>query len=317
MSVLFESNFENGFAGMATGADAGCLAEVQSLIVYEGAYAASFYINDIIKRASAAVTFNPVDMMRVEMAVYLVPPVNVYEKIYFLKLRDDAGNYVLTGYIQLLPSGYMVRVLNDLSGVMYNSEYTTLSEGWHAATLEVSNDSVTLTLGGVTASHQEVGMLPYAALMSVQIGNLWSDVAGGSMVIIDALKITYVGSEESTTLTVQAPETVTKGSQVNVSGKLTRTVDGVILPSRNIEASVNGSFVGSVLTDANGEYLIQLLFEEAGSYTVTAYYAGEAGLLSSQNSAGITVTDKPVFPTLPLAVVAVGGAVVLYSLSKK
>lgn len=308
MGVLFESDFENGFAGMTTGADAGCVAEVQGAIVYAGNNAARFYIDGIIKQSHAAVTVSPVDKMSVDLALYLIPPVNVYEKINFLKLKDSNGD-VLTAYVQLLPTGYLVRVLNHLSGVSYNSEYQQLTEGWYLFNIAVTRDSLDLSLNGIVVTHQEINMFPYSNLITVWIGNLWSDVVGGSNVIIDNLTISYPGLDTTTVLTINAPDSATKGSPVNVSGTLTR-IDGALLPGRTVEISVDNGFIGSVVTDASGRYTIQTTFEVEGIYNISAYYPGEPDLLPSQADKLITISEKTLLPIAALLAAVVVGVVI-------
>lgn len=105
------------------------------------------------------------------------------------------------------------------------------------------------------------------------------------------------------------PKTLTVGSGVTVTGKITPTRSGVIV---TIQARFNGeaeSAIGTATTDSTGAYSSTWTPEEAGTYEVRAIWSGDDNTLSDQ-SEWETVTINEAAPPIPIYYIAGGIAVV-------
>jgi hypothetical protein len=80
-----------------------------------------------------------------------------------------------------------------------------------------------------------------------------------------------------TRLTISAPERVTVGSVFTVSGRLEfQDWDGLWKPLGNqtIKLFLNSTLIGSISTDGNGNYTMNLSVSKPGTFTLNAVYEG-------------------------------------------
>ena len=125
--------------------------------------------------------------------------------------------------------------------------------------------------------------------------------------------ITVITLEVETTLTIIAPSEVVLGIPFGISGYLTRDDTGAGIPDATVTLSYNGTLLGSDTTSVDGHYLLTgSIIPTAGTFTLTASYAGSAGLGASSASRSIGSLGEP--SMLPLLAVL---GLVAYAVLKK
>lgn len=128
--------------------------------------------------------------------------------------------------------------------------------------------------------------------------------------------ITVLAAEVGTTLTISAPDSVIQGVAFNISGILIRNDTGAPIPNALISILYNGTPVGSGNTGIDGDYLITGTIPVAGTFTLTANFAGMTvpGLALSPSSAykGIGTIGEP--SMLPILLVL---GIAAYAVLKK
>ena len=125
--------------------------------------------------------------------------------------------------------------------------------------------------------------------------------------------ITVLALEVGTTLTITAPSEVVQGGAFGISGYLTRDDTGGGIPNVNISLSYNGTLLGSDTTSSDGHYLLTgCIIPAAGTFTLTASFAGSTGLGASSASRSIGSLGEP--SILPLVVLA---GIIAYAVLKK
>jgi large repetitive protein len=111
---------------------------------------------------------------------------------------------------------------------------------------------------------------------------------------------TWLGSTGNATLTMQraastltaAAATVTSGDPVTLGATLTRSSDSAPIENRTIDFSVNGTLVGSSVTNASGVATFDYTpANEAGSYTILAEFVQDGFYLASSDTDTLTI-DK-------------------------
>jgi len=63
------------------------------------------------------------------------------------------------------------------------------------------------------------------------------------------------------------------------------------LQGRTIELTYNGTSLGSVTTDGNGNYAESVTINTSGTFTLKAAFAGASGLAASSASMGVQIGD--------------------------
>lgn len=127
--------------------------------------------------------------------------------------------------------------------------------------------------------------------------------------------IAVLAAEVGTTLSILAPASVTQGAIFEIYGQLTRDDTGAAIQNASIALSLNGSSLGSAVTDMQGVYRIAASISDPGTYTLRADFAGMTvpGLVLGPSSAsrGIGLVEPNVLGLLALA------AIVVYAVTAK
>ncbi len=133
-----------------------------------------------------------------------------------------------------------------------------------------------------------------------------------------SVTITVTSLDISTVLTIFAPSTIVQGQPFIIEGVLKRADIGTPLEGENISLSYNGISLGTALTrDIEGsiKYQATVQIEEAGSFTLTANFAGSTRpgltLRPSRAQAPVVIPGlqeiTPLVGALAVAAVLIGG----------
>ncbi|PKL66939.1 MAG: hypothetical protein CVV28_08700, partial [Methanobacteriales archaeon HGW-Methanobacteriales-1] len=164
--------------------------------------------------------------------------------------------------------------------------------------LPLSGKNITFSVNGtvvgsVLTDVSGIATLPYTITQSAGTYLIFAQFAGDT---------SYLSKNATNNLTVNftptniavTPFTAYYGDLVNLTANLTDTAHGVPLVGKNVTFSVNGSSVGSVLTDASG--LATLGYNVAltmGSYQILAAFAGDTIFSGSSNNSNLIVNQIP------------------------
>ena len=164
--------------------------------------------------------------------------------------------------------------------------------------LPLSGKNITFSVNGtvvgsVLTDVSGIATLPYTITQGAGIYPIFAQFAGDT---------TYLSKNATNNLTVNftptnmsvTPVTGYYGDLVNLTANLTDSVHGVPVVGKNVTFSVNGSSVGSALTDASG--LATLGYNVAltmGSYQILAAFAGDTIFSGSSNNSNLIVNQIP------------------------
>ncbi len=178
--------------------DALTTVQVQSTIVREGSFAGRFFIDAGGKAAYAAKSVQPLNTMVVPFSVYFdAVPVNNFERITFLMVRDSLNTTILTVFIEKFTDGFLVRVFNTVTGEIYSSSFMAISPGtWIDFVLTATPTDVGLDMNGSPIVSFTGTVFTGLSLTSIWIGNLWSSFP--TSVYIDAFCIGTLDTIQST-----------------------------------------------------------------------------------------------------------------------
>ena len=134
----------------------------------------------------------------------------------------------------------------------------------------------------------------------------------------------YAYRSNATSVTV-APATAYSGAIVNLSAILTRQDTGAFLQGKTVTFSIAGAAIGTGTTFSRGDAYLNYAIPAgtaAGTPTVTATFAGDAGDSPSNGANTLTVAILPTVLTISNATGATGGpavmkATLLYQLDSK
>ena len=96
-------------------------------------------------------------------------------------------------------------------------------------------------------------------------------------------------------MSIYAPASAVQGTSFPVSGSLT-FMEGSVehgLGGRTIDLTYNGTSLGSVTTDGNGDYAKYVTITASGSFTLKAAFAGGTGLAASSATTGVQIGEIP------------------------
>lgn len=111
----------------------------------------------------------------------------------------------------------------------------------------------------------------------------------------------------TTTLTINtSADPVAQKTPFTIFGRLTFREGGTDrgMTGRVITLKSNGFPIGSAVTDGNGDYVISVQIDEAGSFTMLAEFAGEVGLSASNAFLPIGVDGQTLGLILGLGLLA-------------
>lgn len=170
------------------------------------------------------------------------------------------------------------------------------------------SDLPSVTVKTNATGHYSSSWAPPGA-KAYQIQTHWSGDVNtyASFSAIANITVNKIGSEITSLAT---PKTVTVGSGVTVTGKITPTRSGVIV---TIQARLEGeteSAVGTTATDSTGSYSLTWTPEEAGTYEVRAIWGGDDNTISDQ-SEWETVTVNEAESPIPWYYIVGGVAAVV------
>ena len=164
--------------------------------------------------------------------------------------------------------------------------------------LPLSGKNITFSVNGtvvgsVLTDVSGIATLPYNITQGAGTYPIFAQFAGDT---------TYLSKNATNNLTVNltptnmsvTPVTGYYGDLLNLTANLTDTAHGVPLVGKNVTFSVNGTEVGSALTDASG--LATLGYNVAltmGSYQILAAFAGDTIFSGSSNNSNLIVNQIP------------------------
>ena len=119
-------------------------------------------------------------------------------------------------------------------------------------------------------------------------------------------QITVTTLDVGTILTIAAPSTIVQGQIFRITGDLRRVDTNTVLGGETITVSYNGTIIGSDVTAANGEYNIDGVINEMGTWTLTANFAGAVrpGLILAPSMAKARVALAGITQYLPYIIPA-------------
>lgn len=120
--------------------------------------------------------------------------------------------------------------------------------------------------------------------------------------------IQVLTAEVGTILTIFAPTSVVQGQPFLINGELRRADTNQVLAGETITAYHNGVLIGSDVTAISGEYNIDAVINEVGTYTLTVNFAGSTrpGLALGPSSAftRVGLVESSLLPLLLAGVFA-------------
>ncbi len=128
--------------------------------------------------------------------------------------------------------------------------------------------------------------------------------------------ITVLTAEVGTSLDIFAPDQVVQGVPFIVAGTLRRIDTEQVLAGEEIIVSVNGLELGRDITRISGDYLVDAILPNTGTFTLTAEFLGaeRPGLTLGASSASKSIGTLAEPSVLPLVVLA---GIVAYAALKK
>ncbi len=204
------------------------------------------------------------------------------------KLVDNM-NQNINGNVSLLVNGSLIY-----------SEY--VQSGQFTWNLMIPNDPIYAGMANITVWHNG------STVTYPSFAQLWQNVPKGADVAITNI----AGMTDfSTNLTLFT------GSTITISGKLTDNESSEVIFNRLVELYYNNTLIGSGLTDANGEFHIQITLPSVvGNTTIYARFAANNVYLSEEISVQIVLPQgigEIIMQYLPwilgIALTAVGGVV--------
>lgn len=117
----------------------------------------------------------------------------------------------------------------------------------------------------------------------------------------DAGSGTLTVNKADTALTVSSPAGVA-GTSVDITGALTRTSDGGTLSGKSVDVTVDGSAVGTAVTDGGGDYTIAYAIPAtatAGAHSVGASFAGDVSYEATTATGTLTVSVNTTMAVAP------------------
>lgn len=139
---------------------------------------------------------------------------------------------------------------------------------------------------------------------------------GGSIISGSALLYVYYKTRiASFTL----PPTALVNQTVAVSGGLQYNNGGTWtnMPSQTIALTYDGTSIGSVITDSNGNFSKSFSIGASGTYTVKATFTGSVSLAEAEASGGVLVGAIGVANAVPLVLSVLGILAAVASVKKK
>ncbi|GAA3365153.1 hypothetical protein GCM10017744_066740 [Streptomyces antimycoticus] len=154
-------------------------------------------------------------------------------------------------------------------------------------TVTFAVDGVPTVVAAIDATGQacvSAGDIPAGTHTVTATYNGNGDVAGST-----GTGTVTVGQGASTTTVTVSPAAPVCGEEVTLCAQVTTTPPSTCIPTGTVTFTITGGPVLTGMLDATGQACVTTSDLTAGSYTVTATYAGDTGVGSSTGSASFTV----------------------------
>ena len=205
----------------------------------------------------------------------------------------SSANNTLT--VNIIPTNITVASKSGYYGDIVNLT-ATLKDNIHNITLGGKNITFNVNgsvVGSALTDGSGIATLPYNITQGAGIYTIFAQFAGDTIYqaknSTNNLTVNYI----PTNLSVN-PLNGYYGDLVNLTATLTDNVHSVPVVGRNVSFSVNGSVVGSALTDASGMAMLGYnVALTAGSYQILAQFAGDTIYSASNANNNLMVSQTP------------------------
>ncbi len=218
----------------------------------------------------------------------------------FVAFAGDAGYLASNGTNDLIINYTPSSVYNVLARSGYYGDLVTLSASlrnpntFAALVNKTINFYVNGTLVGSNITNAAgTATLPYAIAQGIGIYQIVAQFPGDTIFNASSSNNTLTVNGITTNLTV-APKLGYYGDLLNLTATLKDTIHNLNLTGKNVTFSVNGTLVGSALTDSFGiATLPYTITQGAGIYPIFAQFTGDTIYLSKNATNNLTVNFTP------------------------